>query len=1186
MWLFLAALVLFLLLPGVLVAQYNLALQASGVQASDEVAGHAAKQTIDGSMHTYWESTGTKVSPAWIEISWKDPITICDLVIQRFYTGRHRPDLTLVKVDVLENGAWHELTQIGDGKANLPPLVYAQVSARSVQKLRITNLDAYVQIREIQVFSKPTPAWMDIRGDARGNIIGVLTDGFGYAGIPANVSASGQTGGRTWKATAKTGKFGSFAIPMPTGLAGAVEFTATANGERIRKVVDASDIHQGLVPSLSDANVELNGVWKFMPDPPQGFQTSDFDDSTWKTISVPSHWVMAGFKAEKDGGYRRHIELPAEWRGQRIRLAFDGVYSAAEVWWNGQRVGSHLGGATPFQLDITTAAKPGDNIIAVRVTSETIASRMDNMSSYADFSLAGIYRRVRVFSVPTLHVHREQSHAEFDTAYQNADLVTEVSISNESVAAVSGAAVQLTLLRDDQTVATGKAVPVTIAPWSRMDQIVRLEVSNPLKWNSEHPSLYTLQTVVSQDGKVVERLSQKIGFRDTRIRNTELLIDGVPVKLMGTAHHDADPVLGRAITPEIERRDLELMKEANIDAVRTSHYPQLPELPEYADELGLYVEAEAPFCWVDEAYDLRWGAITRQLTAELVERDMSHPSVAYWSAGNESDWGPTLDLGAEEMRLHDPSRPVMGSWTDNLDFTIRHNPVSVARIRGMAENAKPVLWDESLAPYQGIWRDGEAMWRDPGIRDYYVAPLIAVMDAYRQSKVVQASFIWAWADDMFLVPGRGSEYGRSFTESHGVDRIYYEKGHGLTGDAPWGIVDGWRRKKPEFWHIKKLYSPIHVTVRNLEVPPAGRLEVPVENRYFFTNLSEISVQWSLGDKQGTVRPDIPPQSSGNIEIALGSAVTPGNRLQLRFMKGEDLIDIESIPLGEASAPAVVSAHQSPLERYDQALLSGISPRFDGDGFSLGISGSRGLLQYFVTNNAVTLYDAPQIHILASREPTELPYKIGWTLDRPVEIDEDAGSVTLVSQGHYSDLVGTYSTVFGPEGDVTVSYDFSYTGRDILTKEIGFQFDVPLQLDHLSWQRNGEWTWYPEEHIGGLTGDVHVHSGRPAFTKPTWPYGEDDSPMGSNIYRSTKRNIIAATVSDADGNGWTIHSDGSQHLRAFVDSDRIRIYVNDWYGGSTADMGEYVENYGDGKILHNGDRIHSILRLSRTPKNPF
>ena len=143
----------------------------------------------------------------------------------------------------------------------------------------------------------------------------------------------------------------------------------------------------------------------------------------------------------------------------------------------------------------------------------------------------------------------------------------------------------------------------------------------------------------------------------------------------------------------------------------------------------------------------------------------------------------------------------------------------------------------------------------------------------------------------------------------------------------------------------------------------------------------------------------------------------------------------------------------------------------------------------------------------------------WTLDHPIETSEGNGGLTILSQGHYSNLIGSYRTTISREGDITISADFSYAGPDALTKEIGFQFDVPLALDRLSWQRKGEWTWYPEDHIGALSGDVQAHSGKPAFAVPTWPFAEDDSPMGSNMYRSTKRNIISAMVRDEAGHGW-------------------------------------------------------------------
>jgi hypothetical protein len=298
------------------------------------------------------------------------------------------------------------------------------------------------------------------------------------------------------------------------------------------------------------------------------------------------------------------------------------------------------------------------------------------------------------------------------------------------------------------------------------------------------------------------------------------------------------------------------------------------------------------------------------------------------------------------------------------------------------------------------------------------------------------------------------------------------------------------------------------------------------------------------------------------------------------MRGEDLVNVFAVQLGKARVTPAVASNAPPLRRYDQELLSGITPRIDGDRFSAGVASERGLLDYFVLDDAVLLYDQPQIHILPIRGALpSFPYARNWTLDRPLEISENDGSITITSRGHYPELIGTYTTTLTPKGDLTISYDFQYEGPEIHAIEIGFELGVPVWMDRLAWKRTGEWTWYPEDHIGALSGNVQAHTGRPAFVIPTWPYAEDDSPMGSNDFRSTKRNITEASVRDSAGRGWAIHSDGSQHLRVSMESDRVAIYVNDWYGGSTAPLGEYGANYGDGKVLHNGEHIHSTLRLS-------
>jgi beta-galactosidase len=1160
--------------------QKNLSAETAYVRASDEAAGHQARNASDGSPDSYWECSGSGAAPCWIEFGWKDPVSIRELVVRRYPARRGAKDLTHFKAELFENRSWHTIAASGDGNAPLPMVIYLLVPQVAGAEFRISELEGNARIQEIELYSQKTPAWIDVRGDDRGNAIGIVTDGFGAAGIRAEVQASGRAAGKPWKASAQTGSLGEFTLPLPLGITGPIEFLASWQSESIRKLVDAGDIQTALAPDPgSPFDLELNGSWSFQPDPPKGFERPTFEDSSWKKIEVPSHWVMQGFHAQHgSGGYRKHVRIPAEWRGRQVRIAFDGVYSAAEVWWNGRRIGSHIGGATSFQLEVPPPEPGSENVLAVLVKEQSPASDLDHMSMYADFSLAGIYRRAHLFSVPVIHLQRQQSYAQFDQQYRDADLVTELSLVNGSASSAANTSARLILSREGQgEVSTSDPVPFDVGPWSRKDERIKLHVQAPLKWNSEKPNLYELETIVSQNGHEIERIKRKIGFRQTRIDHTALLIDGTAVKLKGTAHHDSHPLLGRAVTPAVERRDLELMKEANIDAVRTSHYPPIPELDDIADELGLYIEEEAPFCWAN-GNDLRWAAFTRQVAAEMVERDMSHPSVAYWSGGNESDWGPALDLDVNEIRAHDPSRPVMGSWTNNVDFTIRHNPITVKGIHSLDGNDKPVLWDESLAPYQGIWGDGNALWRDPGIRDYYVVPLIDVMEAFWSSKVVQASFIWAWADDMFLVPGRGIEQGRGFTEDRAAERIYYKKGYGLVGDAPWGIIDGWRRKKPEFWNIQNLYSPIALTARSVAIPSAGSIRIPVTNRYFFTNLSEVSTEWRVAGEKGTVTTNIPPQTSGFIEVPLPAGIQPGAELQLRFTNGNRLVNAFTVAVGEAQPNPPAPQSAASVRLHSQEQLSGVSSLIEGDAFSLGVTGERGLLRYAVVQAENVLYNQPQVHIFPMHDAPAFPRGSTWTLDRPIDISQNDGEVTIAAQGHYPNLVGTYSTVINPGGDVIISYDFEYTGPQIDAQEIGFRFEVPSRLDHLSWTRKGDWTWYPEDHIDALTGDVPAYSGKPSFVEPDWPYADDDSPMGSNGFRSTKRNIIRAELKDESGRGWRIQSDGSQSLRAAIESDRIAVYVNDWYGGTPAEIGEYLENYGPGKLLRTGEHLSSTIHL--------
>ena len=212
-----------------------------------------------------------------------------------------------------------------------------------------------------------------------------------------------------------------------------------------------------------------------------------------------------------------------------------------------------------------------------------------------------------------------------------------------------------------------------------------------------------------------------------------------------------------------------------------------------------------------------------QLNAELLARDRNHPSVFMWSICNESGFGYGFQRSAEWVKAADPTRPRGGSYQASMDLDIRHNPISVTLIEEAERTGKkPILWDESFGIFQGAFYDHSDLYLDPGIRDYYIEPMIDLYRKFAESKVVQGSQIWAWADDMFCPPNMCRENGRGWIPGHFSEEMYDIAGRGVCGDAPWGVVDSWRRRKPEFWILKKLHSPVKLKDIPIPVPEAGQ----------------------------------------------------------------------------------------------------------------------------------------------------------------------------------------------------------------------------------------------------------------------------------------------------------------------------------------------------------------------------
>lgn len=1174
----------------------NLAIEALA-GASESYGQLTPDKANDGKQQTRWSGIPGHNIGVWYQLQWNEPLEVGEVII-------HQYDTFVFELDVqvrLDNATdWLTVQHYGQPGKPLPKVVVCRFESKKVTAVRIANITNGPSFNEVQVYSRPFAGGIttQLASDLRGSFIGIVTDTWGSMPYEsAAVTLSGNSKAGPWQETVHSNDKGLFTAPMPLGLTGEVRLHTllkTPQGKELtfESQVDAAVFAYRLTPRQARQNPkDLRGKWKFMPDPPENFWRSDFDDRDWAQIVVPSHWEMEGFHSDAGiGGYR--LQLPAPTDGGRTKLCFEGVYSGAEVWVNGQLVATHEGGATPFEVDITDVVHKENNLLALRVNEHTITSDdLDHMSLYAYFPLAGIMRPVYLFTVPQVHIGDLHVTTTFDEDYRDAKMAVRACVLNESSQTFRG---DITLhlagpLPQEEQVALAKPTPVEIGPWKSAEVEMLLQVTTPKKWDAEHPNLYLLSARLLTGRRVVNDVTMRTGFRQTEIRASEILINGKPVKLRGTCHHDSHPLMGRAVNAELTRKDLDLMKNANLNSVRTSHYPPLPELLDIADEIGLYVEDEASFCWANGTNDLRRTPRIIQLTAELLARDRNHPSVAFWSICNESQFGYGFQRSHEWVRSADPSRPTSAGLSAWLEIATLHNPLAISRIDEHEKLTQPMIFDESLCIYQGIFNDVAEMWVDPGMRDYYAQPQPAIYDRFMKSKATQGSYIWCWSDDIFCVPGRGYEYGRGTTRSHFLENSYRVPGRGIVGDAPWGVVDGWRRLKPEYWITKKLHSPVKVKESPLPIPAQGEpIRIPVENQYDFTNLSELRIHWAIGDDQGQTHTNVPPRSVGTLEIQAPRRLKEGEILTLKFEDSHGrLVDTYRLPLGKEPphVPPYEKCTPETLRIWDEASLSGACTTFAGKDFQLAFDHGSGFLRRGVANTQPLLLEMPTLHLLPTARPLQpLPDRIDWKLEK-LDIKREGENVVVTINGAHKDFQGGYELTITPSGRLLIESSFEYTGEEFLAREIGLRFSVPTECSVLEWDRKGEWSVYPPDHIGRPRGTAPAFPENPDPNHPSRPWSQDISPMGSNDFRSTKRNIYWAAIHCPAGPGVLVESDASQHLRAFVETDRISVHVNDWFGGTNVGWWEWTHNYGKGRLVTKGDRITSKLNLRIVPAFP-
>ncbi|MDR2117761.1 MAG: hypothetical protein LBP87_15400, partial [Planctomycetaceae bacterium] len=520
--------------------------------------------------------------------------------------------------------------------------------------------------------------------------------------------------------------------------------------------------------------VLLNGDWKFqlVHKPTEriaDFAKPDFDDSKWFNLPVPSNWQLPRFIGQLKeyapanlggvvddypiyvnipypwekpwnppklqiaynpvGMYRRDIEIPQHYIGQKIILHFAGVESMFYVWVNGEKIGMGKDSRTAVEFDVTKYVKSGKNKIAVEVFRWSDGSWLECQDFWR---LSGIYRDVFLYALPQKHIDDVKIIAKTDENYENGILNVEVLRTPETPVDV--------VLKEN-----GNSIPL------RSDRSLgtigrfTANIEKPRLWTAETPNLYTLELTCGQ-----QKISVPIGFRTVEIKNAQLLVNGKPILFKGVNRHEHDSINGHTVSVESMIKDIKLMKQNNVNAVRTSHYPNDPRWYFLCDRYGIYVIDEANI----ESHGMGYGDTTLakhpafkeahlNRTIRMFERDKNHPSVIIWSLGNEAGNGANFETTYDWLKEHDSTRPVhyeRASWDRNSDFCCPMY-MKVWDMIKYAENnpKKPFIQCEY----------SHAMGNSNG--DFF-----KYWDAIRKYPNLQGGFIWDWVDQGLVtdIPGR------------------------------------------------------------------------------------------------------------------------------------------------------------------------------------------------------------------------------------------------------------------------------------------------------------------------------------------------------------------------------------------------------------------------------------------------
>ncbi|ARN56936.1 glycoside hydrolase family 2 TIM barrel-domain containing protein [Sedimentisphaera salicampi] len=876
----------------------------------------------------------------------------------------------------------------------------------------------------------------------------------------------------------------------------------------------------------------LNGLWRFNwagnpSERPENFYKLAYDVSGWDFIKVPSNWQLEGYgtplysnvtypfkknppyvMGEPDkkytnyenrnpvGSYRRTFTVPKGWQDKKVIVCFDGVDSAFYLWVNGEKIGYSQGSRTPAEFDITKHLEAGENVIAAEVYRYCDGSYIEDQDFWR---LSGIFRDVKIYALPLVHISDFWAKPDLCEEYKDAKLNVNVDVANELGRKAEKATVSPMLFDEEGQMVWSASLTIEDITKNGTSFNFTGELENPKKWTAETPNLYNLIIELEDEkGEVLQAVRCNVGFREIEIKGGQLCVNGQPIYVKGVNRHEHDPHTGHYVSEESMIQDIKLMKQYNINTVRTSHYPNCPQWYDLCDKYGLYVIDEANieshgmhYGKDSLAKDPSWGPAHMDRIKSMLERTKNHPSVIIWSMGNEAGDGVNFKKASAWIKQRDDSRPVHYEQAHQKPHTDIVCPM-YARIHQLKEYAenhsdRPLIMCEYA----------HAMGNSVGnLQDYW--------DTIESYDVLQGGSIWDWVDQGLY---KETEDGEPFW-AYGGDYGDYPNDKNFCCN---GLVLPDRKPHPHVFEVKKVYQNIKVKEKD-----ADKGIFTVHNKYCFRNLADfVNAEFAVTEDGKKIAggeielKDIPAQSSADIDLPLEKIkMAPAKEYMAKISfklksdlswadKGYEIAwDQFSLKSGSYMAEDSEEFPEIEIAETDDEI------HFSSDKFKAVFSKQNGSLTEYTAGGMKVLQGPLEPNFW--RVPTDNDGGCnagGSKMPERLGIWKDAGKNRKLESITYAKLSETKFRVSADwnlpvkniklsaryfiygSGDIIVDANLSRSNQNIPNiPRIGMQVKIKDCLENMTWYGRGPWETYWDRKTGMPIG-IHTEN----VTKPEHEY---------------------------------------------------------------------------------------------------